>query len=95
MWSETGRISTVSSKDSPSMNDDTLEAEELSMCHSLGGDVVLTERELRSTRIFKSGEVARPVLGLNCVGGESSSEMCKALGQEDGTFADSCHLDLY
>jgi len=46
----------------------------------LGGDLVLTEQELRSTQVFRSGQVSRPVLGLNCVGGESSSEMCKALG---------------
>ena len=52
------------------------------MCHdSLGGDLVMTEKELRSTQVFRSGQVSRPVLGLNCVGGESSSEMCKALGQ--------------
>ena len=51
-------------------------------CHRrLGGDLVLTEQELRSTQVFRSGQVSRPVLGLNCVGGESSSEMCKALGQ--------------
>ena len=42
----------------------------------------MTEKELRSTQVFKSGQVSRPVLGLNCVGGESSSEMCKALGEK-------------
>ena len=47
----------------------------------LGGDVVLTEQELRATKLFRSGELPRPVLGLNCVGGDSSAEMCKALGR--------------
>jgi len=48
----------------------------------LGADFVLTEKELRATQIFKSGEVKRPVLAFNCVGGDSSSELCKALGQK-------------
>ena len=47
----------------------------------LGGDVVLTEQELRATNLFRSGELPRPRLGLNCVGGDSSAEMCKALGR--------------
>jgi len=46
----------------------------------LGGDIILTEKEVRSTQLFKSGQVPRPILGLNCVGGESSTEMCKILG---------------
>ena len=37
--------------------------------------MVLTEQELRSTKMFK------PVLGFNCVGGESSSEQSKVLGK--------------
>ena len=48
----------------------------------LGGDIVLTEKEVRATKLFKSGEVPRPILGLNCVGGESSTEMCKILGMK-------------
>ena len=47
----------------------------------LGGYVVMTEQELRASKMFKDGSVPRPVLGLNCVGGESSSEQCKVLGK--------------
>ena len=43
--------------------------------------MVLTEQELRATNLFRSGELPRPRLGLNCVGGDSSAEMCKALGR--------------
>ena len=49
----------------------------------LGGDLVLTEEELRSSKMFKSGSgQARPRLALNCVGGQSSTELCKALGEK-------------
>ena len=45
----------------------------------LGADLVLTEEELRAaSRRFRSGELRRPRLALNCVGGQSSSELCKA-----------------
>ena len=52
--------------------------------------MVLTEQELRSTKIFKTGSVPRPVLGLNCVGGESSSEQSKVLGK----MTLSCNHDV-
>lgn len=45
----------------------------------MGADYVLTEDELRSTQIFKSGEFPRPKLALNCVGGKSSTELIKVL----------------
>merc|ERR1719309_1127207 len=47
----------------------------------MGGDLVFTEEEFRSTQIWKSGKVARPKLGLNCTGGPSSLEICKALAE--------------
>merc|ERR1719495_2582585 len=49
----------------------------------LGGDLVLTEEELRSSKMFKTGSgQARSRLALNCVGGQSSTELCKALGEK-------------
>jgi len=45
----------------------------------LGGDLVLTEEELRSSQLWRSGQLAKPVLGFNCVGGPSSTELCKVL----------------
>jgi len=47
----------------------------------MGGDVVLTEEEFRATQVWKSGELPRPKLGLNCTGGPSSLELCKALAE--------------
>jgi len=46
---------------------------------SMGGTIILTEEELRASQMWKSGEVERPLLGFNCVGGPSSTELCKAL----------------
>ena len=46
---------------------------------SMGADEVLTEEEAR--RAWR--ELPRPRLALNCVGGASGTELCKALG-EDG-----------
>lgn len=45
----------------------------------LGANYVLTEEELRSTDLFKSGEIKKPNLGLNCIGGKSSSELLRKL----------------
>ena len=45
---------------------------------SLGGDVVLTEEEARKAW----RELPRPRLALNCVGGASGTELCKALGDD-------------
>jgi len=43
---------------------------------SLGADYVLTEEEARKSM----RELPRPRLALNCVGGASATELCKALG---------------
>ncbi|KAF0312014.1 Enoyl-[acyl-carrier-protein] reductase, mitochondrial [Amphibalanus amphitrite] len=45
----------------------------------LGANVILTEEELRTTQLFKSGELPRPRLGLNCVGGASATEVARQL----------------
>ncbi|KAJ2945615.1 hypothetical protein O0L34_g438 [Tuta absoluta] len=45
----------------------------------LGATYVLTEEELRSTKIFKDKAIDKPSLALNCVGGKSSSEMLRHL----------------
>jgi trans-2-enoyl-CoA reductase len=49
---------------------------------NMGGTIILTEEELRATQMWKTGEVERPVLGFNCVGGASSTEICKALADK-------------
>ncbi|KAK9507153.1 hypothetical protein O3M35_007066 [Rhynocoris fuscipes] len=48
----------------------------------LGATYVLTEEELRSTQLFKSGEISSPKLALNCVGGKSASEIMRRLSQK-------------
>jgi len=48
----------------------------------MGGTIILTEEELRASQMWKGGEVKRPVLGFNCVGGASSTEICKALADK-------------
>ncbi|XP_037031070.1 enoyl-[acyl-carrier-protein] reductase, mitochondrial [Bradysia coprophila] len=45
----------------------------------LGATEVLTEEELRTTTIFKSGALPKPKLALNCVGGKSSTEVLRHL----------------
>lgn len=45
----------------------------------LGADYVLTEEELRKTDIFKSGEIPKPKLALNCVGGQNALEVMRHL----------------
>jgi len=50
-----------------------------SQLESMGADLVLTEEEMRATKVWKSGELPKPKLGLNCVGGASGLELCKAL----------------
>ena len=63
---------------------------------NMGADLVLTEEEMRATKVndpsfgclymctshmwfqmWKSGELPKPKLGLNCVGGASGLELCK------------------
>ena len=57
----------------------------------LGADLVLTEEELRAaSRRFRSGELRRPRLALNCVGGQSSSELCKAGWSRDSRNETHC-----
>lgn len=45
----------------------------------LGATEVLTEEELRTTTIFKSGALPKPKLAFNCVGGKSSTELLRHL----------------
>ncbi|XP_037079795.1 enoyl-[acyl-carrier-protein] reductase, mitochondrial-like [Pollicipes pollicipes] len=45
----------------------------------LGATVVLTEEELRTTPLFRSGDLPKPRLGLNCVGGASATEVARQL----------------
>ncbi|KOB69835.1 putative zinc binding dehydrogenase [Operophtera brumata] len=56
---------------------DILELKKYLEC--LGATVVLTEEELRKTSIFKDGQIDRPSLALNCVGGKNSLEMLRHL----------------
>lgn len=49
---------------------------------SLGATEILTEEQCRSTKIFKNGELPKPKLALNCVGGKNALEMSKHLGQK-------------
>lgn len=45
----------------------------------LGATAVLTEAEVRTTELFRSGRVPKPRLALNCVGGKSSTEILRHL----------------
>ncbi|KAF7286823.1 hypothetical protein GWI33_003880 [Rhynchophorus ferrugineus] len=45
----------------------------------LGATYVLTEDELRITDIFKSGQIDKPKLALNCVGGKNALECSRHL----------------
>ncbi|XP_055627949.1 enoyl-[acyl-carrier-protein] reductase, mitochondrial [Toxorhynchites rutilus septentrionalis] len=46
---------------------------------NLGAAEILTEEELRSTKIFKDGIFKKPKLALNCVGGKNALEMSRNL----------------
>lgn len=48
----------------------------------LGATIVLTEEELRTTDIFKTGKLVKPRLALNCVGGKSALEIMRQLQPE-------------
>ncbi|CAO1434714.1 unnamed protein product [Diamesa tonsa] len=52
---------------------------------SLGATEILTEEQCRTTKIFKSGEITKPKLALNCVGGKNALEMCRHLA-DHGTM---------
>ncbi|KAL3272494.1 hypothetical protein HHI36_013971 [Cryptolaemus montrouzieri] len=43
----------------------------------LGATHVLTEEDLRTTKIFKNGDIKKPKLALNCVGGQNALEMLR------------------
>lgn len=45
----------------------------------LGATYVLTEEELRTTDIFKTGKIDKPKLALNCVGGKNALECSRHL----------------
>ncbi|CAH2006813.1 unnamed protein product [Acanthoscelides obtectus] len=45
----------------------------------LGATQVLTEEEVRITELFKSGQLEKPKLALNCVGGKSALEIMRHL----------------
>lgn len=47
---------------------------------SLGATEVLTEEEIRTTTLFKSGTLKAPKLGFNCVGGKSATNIMRHLG---------------
>ncbi|XP_061401882.1 enoyl-[acyl-carrier-protein] reductase, mitochondrial [Musca vetustissima] len=49
---------------------------------SLGATEVLTEEELRTTTLFKSGSLPKPRLALNCVGGKSATEVGRQLADK-------------
>lgn len=48
----------------------------------LGATEVLTEEELRTTTLFKSGTLPKPRLALNCVGGKSATEVGRQLAEK-------------
>ncbi|XP_037944699.1 enoyl-[acyl-carrier-protein] reductase, mitochondrial [Teleopsis dalmanni] len=48
----------------------------------LGASQVLTEEELRTTKIFKDGVLPKPRLALNCVGGKSATEVSRQLADK-------------
>ncbi|XP_058054959.1 enoyl-[acyl-carrier-protein] reductase, mitochondrial [Anopheles bellator] len=47
----------------------------------LGASEILTEEELRTTKLFKDGIFRKPKLALNCVGGKNALEMSRHLDQ--------------
>ncbi|XP_034478013.1 enoyl-[acyl-carrier-protein] reductase, mitochondrial [Drosophila innubila] len=49
------------------------------MLECLGANAVLTEEEMRTCDLFKSGKLKRPKLAFNCVGGKSATEVSRHL----------------
>uniref|UniRef100_A0A182JXJ9 Enoyl-[acyl-carrier-protein] reductase, mitochondrial n=1 Tax=Anopheles christyi TaxID=43041 RepID=A0A182JXJ9_9DIPT len=47
----------------------------------LGAAEILTEEELRTTKLFKDGIFRKPRLALNCVGGKNALELSRQLDQ--------------
>lgn len=52
---------------------------------SLGADHVLTESELRKTKLFKEKKLAKPKLAFNCVGGPIGTEITRHI-EKAGTL---------
>lgn len=52
---------------------------------TLGADEVLTEEEVRNTKLFESKKLLAPKLALNCIGGQSAVEIMRHLAQ-NGTM---------
>ncbi|KAK2577489.1 hypothetical protein KPH14_003586 [Odynerus spinipes] len=46
---------------------------------AIGADEVLTESEIRKTQIFKSQKLPQPKLALNCISGQSATEIMRHL----------------
>lgn len=46
---------------------------------ALGATEILTEEQVRVTQLFKSGQLRRPKLALNTVGGKSATELLRQL----------------
>lgn len=59
---------------------DRPESEKLvSYLKSLGASEILTEEQCRATKLFKTNQLPKPKLALNCVGGKNALEMSKHL----------------
>lgn len=59
---------------------DRLEIESLkTFLKEAGATVVLTEDEIKSTDVFKSGKLRKPKLALNCVGGQNAVDIMRYL----------------
>ncbi|KAI8036554.1 hypothetical protein M5D96_010713 [Drosophila gunungcola] len=54
-------------------------AELKQMLQCLGATEILTETEIRTSDIFKSGKLKKPRLAFNCVGGKSATEVSRHL----------------
>ncbi|KAH8420998.1 hypothetical protein KR222_001596 [Zaprionus bogoriensis] len=54
-------------------------AELKQLLQNLGATCVLTEEEIRTSDIFKTGKLKRPKLAFNCVGGKSATEVSRHL----------------
>ena len=48
----------------------------------LGADIVWTDEEVRKTSDFKEKRLPKPLLALNCVGGQSSTNILQVLGHK-------------
>lgn len=46
---------------------------------SMGADEVLTESEIRTTQIFKNKKLPQPKLALNCICGQSATDIMRHL----------------